>query len=145
MYRKTNPKSSPKRLEYARAYSAKRRKERSYREQMRAYHKLYRRKHKERLTKKARDYQRKHALHINLRRKGLTLKDYERVLKKQGLTCAICKGSPDGKWKKYNIDHCHETGKIRGLLCKGCNQGLGLFHDNAKLLIRASKYLKGKL
>jgi hypothetical protein len=43
--------------------------------------------------------------------------------------------------KELAIDHCHKTGKIRGLLCKNCNQGLGQFKDNIDLLLSAAKYL----
>ena len=42
-----------------------------------------------------------------------------------------------------NVDHCHETGKIRGLLCHNCNRALGLFKDNVEFLERAILYLKG--
>lgn len=108
----------------------------------RKYFKQYRKKHKARLTKASRDYQRKHALRIQLRRKGLTLEEYERVVAKQGETCAICGGPPGGRWKKYNIDHCHKTGRMRGLLCKACNHAIGLFRDNPRLLKRAIAYLR---
>jgi hypothetical protein len=40
------------------------------------------------------------------------------------------------------VDHCHTTGKIRGLLCNGCNKGLGLFLDSTKLLQNAKEYLE---
>lgn len=43
---------------------------------------------------------------------------------------------------KINIDHCHNTGKIRGILCSSCNKGLGMFKDNTKLLNKAIEYLK---
>lgn len=43
--------------------------------------------------------------------------------------------------KNFEVDHCHLTGKIRGLLCDRCNRGLGYFKDNSKALLNASKYI----
>src|SRR6266403_544492 len=60
---------------------------------------------------------RKHAL----RRYGLTLDDYDRILRGQGGACAICgTREPGGKKGRFTVDHCHESGKIRGLLCINC-------------------------
>ena len=73
----------------------------------------------------------------NLRRYGLTEDDYERMYKDQNGLCALCGESPEGKgrWGKLAIDHCHDTEKIRALLCPPCNSGLGYFkHDKIKLL-----------
>lgn len=57
--------------------------------------------------------------------------------------CRICNAVP------YNdilcVDHDHETGEVRGLLCSQCNTGLGMFRDNPELLTRARKYLTGTL
>jgi hypothetical protein len=62
------------------------------------------------------------------------------MLKNQNNVGWICKGSTrDGR--SLSIDHCHKTGKIRGLLCKDCNIGLGHFKDNIKLLQKAEEYL----
>jgi hypothetical protein len=44
--------------------------------------------------------------------------------------------------KNLDVDHCHRTGKIRGLLCNSCNQGLGLFKDDEKIMKQAADYLK---
>lgn len=60
------------------------------------------------------------------------------MLTKQKGLCAIC----HKKMIKVNIDHCHATGKVRGLLCPECNRGLGLFYDDANRLISAAEYLK---
>jgi hypothetical protein len=46
---------------------------------------------------------------------------------------------------RLSVDHCHNTGKIRGILCTKCNTGLGSFKDNIELLMNAIKYLKGEL
>lgn len=69
---------------------------------------------------------------------GITLVEYESALKKQDSTCAIC---GKGQFKALHIDHDHESGKIRGLLCKQCNIGLGMFKDNTEVLASAIRYL----
>jgi hypothetical protein len=76
----------------------------------------------------------------NLKRYGLTIKAYEQMIAKQNGKCKICGGEPNGKGRLH-VDHCHETGKIRGLLCHSCNTGIGLFKHNVVLLAKASKYL----
>lgn len=58
----------------------------------------------------------------------------------QGGRCAIC--GADLATGRMAIDHCHRTGYIRGLLCRDCNLGLGLFRDNMHNLKRAAKYLE---
>ncbi len=89
---------------------------------------------------KARSY-RKNERDLRFRRVfGITLEDYERILEEQGGLCVICKGKDNSK--RLAVDHCHTTGKVRGLLCSRCNQGLGLFDDDEKKLRLAIKYLK---
>lgn len=58
---------------------------------------------------------------------------------KQGGRCAICENNLE--IDKLNVDHCHTTNKIRGLLCDQCNYGLGNFKDNVSTLTKAIKYL----
>ncbi len=78
---------------------------------------------------------------------GLTLEQYAEMFCRQNGVCAIC-GKPEtslgkgGKVKPLAVDHCHETGKIRGLLCQLHNTGLGVFDDNPELLEKAIQYLK---
>ena len=81
---------------------------------------------------------------------GLSLKDYQSLLDKQNGLCAICKQpetskSRSGKLKSLAVDHCHITGKVRGLLCHHCNTGIGKLKDNVELLESAIKYLKENL
>lgn len=71
------------------------------------------------------------------RRHGITRADYERMDAEQNGLCAICQRRPHAQ-----IDHCHKTGKVRGLLCPGCNTALGKFGDNAAALRRALDYLE---
>jgi hypothetical protein len=72
---------------------------------------------------------------------GITQADYEAILEMQRGGCAIC-GKEPGKISLH-VDHDHESGEVRGLLCVGCNNALGQFHDDLQLLARASDYLVG--
>jgi hypothetical protein len=68
---------------------------------------------------------------------------------KQGHVCAICGGRNTYSCTKkvdYDlyVDHCHSTGKVRGLLCNHCNRGIGLFKDDISNLERAILYLKNQ-
>lgn len=74
---------------------------------------------------------------------GLTQKDYEKILRKQDNKCAICgTKEPKGRYHIFHIDHCHKTSKVRGLLCSACNQALGKFKDNPKILREAANYIE---
>ena len=79
------------------------------------------------------------------RRYGITLDDYAQMLKLQNNRCAICNGTATGnrRQKNLSVDHCHTTGKVRGLLCHGCNSGIGYMKDDIELLEKAIDYLKG--
>jgi hypothetical protein len=78
---------------------------------------------------------------------GITLADYDKMLASQNGVCAICK-QPETRKNKYtgvcrlHIDHDHETGKVRGLLCHSYNFALGAFDDDIRLLEEAVVYLK---
>lgn len=76
---------------------------------------------------------------------GITLEDYNNMLEAQGYKCAICGNEDEVEGRRLAIDHCHTTGKVRGLLCGKCNRGLGLFYDNFTLLQNAIEYLKNSL
>jgi len=77
-----------------------------------------------------------------LKKFGVTLEEYNALLELQGGVCAICQGPPNGKDPDiYHVDHDHETGKLRGLLCSSCNNGLGCFRDNTDSIQKALAYL----
>lgn len=63
-----------------------------------------------------------------------------KLYKEQDGCCAVCGRSAE-EVGTLRLDHCHATGKIRGLLCNGCNMGLGMFRDSPEALIAASEYL----
>jgi len=71
---------------------------------------------------------------------NITLEDYNNMLISQNHKCAIC-GIMANDNKNLAVDHCHDTGNIRGLLCNKCNIGLGYFDDNQETLNNAIKYL----
>lgn len=75
------------------------------------------------------------------RQYGITLAEYDAMLEAQDYKCAICGNEDEVEGRRLAIDHCHETNKIRGLLCGKCNRGLGLFYDNIDLLEKAKQYL----
>jgi|SRR3990167_721246 len=83
---------------------------------------------------------------VDLRRNyGITFEDYEKKLKEQNGVCAICKRPETiairGSTLSLAIDHNHNTGQIRGLLCGQCNMSLGGFKDSQELLLNATEYL----
>lgn len=81
----------------------------------------------------------------NLKSKyGITLEDYNAILASQNFRCAICR-TDDPKHKgRFVVDHCHKTGKVRGLLCQRCNWFIGQAMDDTAYLLAAVAYLSQK-
>lgn len=80
----------------------------------------------------------------NLPKYGLTEAEYDKLLIDQGGRCAICGQEPRGgrtASARLHVDHCHDTGTVRALLCTRCNQGLGYFKDDPALLRAAADYI----
>ena len=75
---------------------------------------------------------------------GITEIQYNEMLKNQNNACAICKSteSGDSRTTKLAVDHCHETGVVRGLLCSSCNKAIGFLKDSIENLKNAIGYLK---
>lgn len=73
---------------------------------------------------------------------GITAADYDRMLADQGGACAICGALSGGRWETLAVDHCHTTGRVRGLLCTPCNQGIGLLRDSVERIHAAISYLE---
>ncbi len=71
------------------------------------------------------------------RRYGITSADYDALVAAQGGVCALCRLRPP-----KHVDHDHVTGRVRGALCSGCNQGLGNFRDDAAALRLAAEYVE---
>jgi Autographiviridae endonuclease VII len=81
----------------------------------------------------------RHVFTQQLKKYGMTIEDYEVMLKKQGGRCALCRRKA-GK-RRLAVDHCHRTNRVRGLLCAPCNMGIGCFGDDPDLLGRVIAYL----
>ena len=116
-------------------------------EKRRQYNKEYRDKNRESLNRYDRDrYEdRKDELRSNKfkRKYGITLEQRDKMIKEQNGTCLICKDilTLEGKGGCV-VDHCHETGEVRGILCSPCNSGIGHLKDDVSLLYAAIEYLK---
>jgi len=114
-----------------------------YNTEHREDHNEWKRKHREGL--RATPEGRRKLLDRQLRsNRGIGLEEYEELLASQAGVCAICSEPPppltDGK-QAFHVDHDHANGEIRGLLCRGCNFGLGNFRDRTDLLRAAIAYL----
>lgn len=77
---------------------------------------------------------------------GITPAEYDALLENQGGLCAICRKpetvARDGKVMRMPVDHCHDTGRIRGLLCHRCNRAVGMLGDDPEVLRAAANYLE---
>jgi hypothetical protein len=82
----------------------------------------------------------KRAADLRLKREfGITLAEYDQILKHQKGRCAICEEKPFKR--RLAVDHCHKSGLVRGLLCMRCNRALGKFQDSTELVVNAAKYV----
>lgn len=79
----------------------------------------------------------------NLHVFGITKLEYSVMFHAQGGVCAICRKSED-VGPSLSVDHNHETGVVRALLCRRCNAGLGMFRDSPELLRLAANYLEAR-
>jgi len=132
-------------------------------EEIKAQRLEYRRRNKERLAAQQRQYYRDHheerkayERKYNRERRnsrmaynrqklfGLSPSEYEQMVIAQSGVCKICGQPPSGRRTALCVDHDHNTGQIRGLLCSLCNVGLGHFKDSPELLQKAIDYLQGK-
>lgn len=86
----------------------------------------------------------KHARNALLRQYGITQDQYDAFLVSQGYKCAICESIDAGRKtsKQFLVDHCHKTGRVRGLLCHKCNAAIGMLKESRKILEKAIEYLK---
>jgi hypothetical protein len=75
---------------------------------------------------------------------GLTLEQFDAMKNAQGGSCKICKTHESNLKRRLFVDHCHETGYVRGLLCQSCNTMIGNAKDNILVLQSAINYLSSK-
>lgn len=118
--------------------------------QCRSCHADYRRANREKLRnqlqekrKNNREYFReldkRHSRKKTLKKYGLTEAEYDAIVLQQDGKCLICLRVPVDK---LVVDHCHTTGRVRGLLCRKCNAAIGILDDSPELLKRAIRYLE---
>ena len=106
---------------------------------------LYRKRKNEERHRFKELYPEKHRAHIrknNLKKYGLTPEAFDEMFALQGGKCAICQIELT-EGRGTHIDHSHDTGEVRGLLCGGCNVGIGQFRDLPELLRAAARYIEG--
>lgn len=107
---------------------------------------VFRKKYPERVAKNKRKYHRKNKAKVReykLRKNfGISSCEYDEMFAAQGGCCAICKLPAETFPVCLAVDHCHDTGKVRGLLCGNCNRGLGYLQDDRERLRAASRYLE---
>lgn len=131
------------------------------REEILAYKKKYRENNKDKILAYSKQYELKnkvertkyyqgwklrnpsHRRNRHLRTKwNMTNDEFESMAMNQNLCCAICGIHESNLNQSLSIDHCHATGKIRALLCRHCNLGIGFFKENVKSLEKAIEYIK---
>ncbi len=113
-------------------------------------HKTYRRERKSHYRSIAITYwdENKHRFKVRdmsrklLAKYGITEEEYQSMLAAQDNRCAICNTHTSSLPRRLSVDHCHRTGKIRGLLCLKCNSLLGYAEDNEVILGTAISYLR---
>ena len=139
--------------EYAKKYRGNHREKakatsKKWREEHPGYSKQQYRKNPEKARKLSRQYRKNNPEQVkesqrknHLKKYNLSHEDWLKMWESQDGRCAIC-GEPFARQSDACVDHNHETGEIRGLLCMQCNVGLGSFNDNPKLIIKILKYLR---
>lgn len=111
---------------------------RKCREKNRAKYRASERAWKLRNPEKAKRY----LLNQQVKRYGITGDDYRQMLVEQEDRCAICNRHRQEFSRRFHVDHDHDTGVVRCLLCGDCNSGLGLFQEKPELLEMAAQYLR---
>lgn len=118
-----------------------------HKERKKVYREIYEKMNKEQIRDRTRVWKKKNKEKLrnqHLKRTyGITLEEYNNMLIAQNNSCSICLISIEDTKEKRNlaVDHCHTTGKIRGLLCMNCNKSLGLLKDNPLIVKNMLEYL----
>lgn len=106
------------------------------------WHKLYPEKNAEAVRRHRKKHYKQTSIEVGCKRVGITVTEYFEMFRVQNGKCAICGISHLELTERISIDHCHETGNFRGLLCSCCNRLLGSARDNQNILENAIQYLK---
>lgn len=106
----------------------------------------YRSENRERLLEGMARWNRENIEYVRNRRLlksyGITTEQLDLMIESQSYKCKICGCRIEKSWRMHAVDHCHATGRVRGVLCHQCNHGLGSFRDNTSFLASAIEYLK---
>lgn len=115
----------------------------------------WRKNNKERKNEYAKEYYQENKDRMNVRRierlYGLSPEEHQRMKDEQGNLCKLCNqpetgtNAMNGKIQELCIDHCHDTGKVRGLLCRRCNHLIAALGDTEQSIERVFHYMKGEL
>lgn len=111
---------------------------------------LYRQRHKEYLNNHKREWRKRNPDKVKGQKLkqiyGISLSEYKILLETHNNRCAIC-GCLHGDWGRNSlvVDHCHATGKVRGLLCHPCNNMLGMARDNPDTMRKGAAYVEAHL
>lgn len=121
--------------------------EEARRERVRKYQKAYHDSHREQAKERLKHPESAKKLirnkrRVRFRKYGITPEQAETMFAEQGKCCAICKSTDSRNGRDWSTDHSHVTGKVRGILCHGCNTGLGGFRDSIQSLHAAIAYLQ---
>ncbi len=108
----------------------------NHREERRRSSKKYYDRHRKKANDKAIAHYYKNRLKIMSNKYNINEAELALMFEKQENKCRICHQK-----RKLCVDHCHTTGKVRGLICNSCNHGLGFFEDNPDFLVSATRYL----
>lgn len=114
----------------------------------RKYSKQYRKRNKAKIRQYNRERRPDQRAHALPRTYGITLEDYNKIYEAQGGVCAICRrpevsrgGRKGNSPMSLSVDHHHESGVVRGLLCNKCNHAIGLLREDRTILQAAIEYL----
>lgn len=119
-----------------------------HKKKLREYNLKYKEVNKETIKKQRKEYTERERFKIARRvranklraRYGMSEDQYNLLLALQEAVCAIC-GAQHTQDRMLAVDHDHQTGQVRGLLCGNCNRAIGLFRDSTENLKNAIKYL----
>lgn len=102
----------------------------------------YYKENKSKVLKQARVRYLQHGRNKDLRSKyGISSTCYEKMWQDQGCKCAICGREREEDERHFPVDHCHDTGKVRAILCGSCNRGIGMLQDDPEVVQSAADYL----
>lgn len=125
--------STPRGRAVRTAWRIEKNKDLSYREAQKA------KRRSQESTPKTREVKRNNYL---VRKYGITLEERDAMLLSQNMRCACCGQGHPGNNQKWHTDHCHTTGKVRGILCHGCNTGLGQTRESVAVLKSMIAYIE---